>query len=669
MVSDVAHSPHRVLRWLRDSRASAPILVGLLFFAVDAAGVGKLLVQPVAVPTIGYLLLSALLLAILGWLGCQTLGLLARYAVTGIRFPRWVGWLIVASLSLAPALKFAFLMTAGRGISMSPWKSWVFAAAIILVETGALLLVWAQSASVQTRPKRRIGSGIGFLVAGIAGTAITTFHSTTYLSVHLGFLIMASILLQAGFRLVVELPKPLPRLAGAQLALGMAGVLLLLGGAYGLSRLGSRVRANVGLVLFSRTLAAQKLTAFLFRLSPVQTAQSSAQSRRLLSRTRLSPVNPPPVAPLTPGKFAGYNVIWISSDAFRADFLGKTEQGATMTPQLDALRKQSVVFTDAIADHSHTARSTLSLVAARWSTGQGMGQDARAGSRVASDRDRLPRLLRKKGYLTIANMMGGRWGKSFFTQKALPGFEKHSQRGPDCGAQVDDFERSLSRYQKRAPWFTWMHFFDTHRALSHEHRGAGSDEGAYENYVAGVRAVDGCVGRVMAALSKAKLWDKTLVVFFADHGEALGEHDRIQRHSTCYLHDIRIPLIFRVPGRQEQRLVSYRAQISDLLPTTFNLIGVPTEGEYIEGDDLSGLFDDQPAESSRGVAFSRGNASQYPCASVMSDQWHLIYTDSGMFYELYDVDQDPEESNNLMATQGAVADRLRPLLDAYFAQH
>jgi hypothetical protein len=39
-----------------------------------------------------------------------------------------------------------------------------------------------------------------------------------------------------------------------------------------------------------------------------------------------------------------------------------------------------------------------------------------------------------------------------------------------------------------------------------------------------------------------------------------------------------------------------------------------------------------------------------------------------MFYELYDVDRDPQETNNLMATQGAVVEQLRPLVDAYFGQ-
>ena len=114
--------------------------------------------------------------------------------------------------------------------------------------------------------------------------------------------------------------------------------------------------------------------------------------------------------------------------------------------------------------------------------------------------------------------------------------------------------------------------------------------------------------------------------------------------------------------------IPYRPEKTDLLPTIANLVGASTAGEIVEGDDLSGLFDAAARPPDRGTAFTKGHPEQYPCASVLSGRWHLIYSHTGRFYELYDVDRDPAEKENLVAKEGAVVGRLRPLLDAYFAR-
>ncbi|MCA9751274.1 MAG: sulfatase-like hydrolase/transferase, partial [Gemmatimonadetes bacterium] len=75
-----------------------------------------------------------------------------------------------------------------------------------------------------------------------------------------------------------------------------------------------------------------------------------------------------------------------------------------------------------------------------------------------------------------------------------------------------------------------------------------SDEEMQANYERGVRSMDREVGRLLAALEARGLTERTVVVFLADHGEMLGEHDAWGHLKELYEEDIRIPLVLRIPG-------------------------------------------------------------------------------------------------------------------------
>lgn len=662
-----ATAARRALAAIPAVAAGPAILAAAAFAAVDlavAAGSGES--GGGLAPLCGYALLSSVLLAIAG-AGC-----LAAVSLFSRKTAALGGWRARAARAAAalaaagPAAFFAGMVTAGQSISASRWRFPVFAAVVACAVGGLLLLVAALQRAPSWSGGRRAAAGGAALVAACAATALTAFHATTYLHIHLGVLLAASVLLQAGLSLL-----PLPgRGATAGVRIARAGALgAALVAALALSRSGGELRPQIGLTVFSDTLVAQKLAPVLFLLSPVQEPEPAAGGGAdPFAGTRLARSNPPPVPPLPPGRYRGHNVVWVSADAFRADALGPREGAPSPTPNLDRLAAQSTAFEEAIVDFSHTSRSVLSLLSGRWDVNFPSERVASRHPGDVADRGRLPRVLRKGGYRTVADMMGGRWGEVFFEKKYLPGFDEHAQPGPTCVEQVAWLREFAAGRGKERPFFLWMHIFDTHTPLQHPAVKEPMKGRPKEEYAAAIRHVDGCVGEAIDALRDAGLWDRTVFVFFADHGEALGEHRRTLKHSTCYLHDVRVPLLFRLPGAPAPRSVRYRFQLSDLLPTTANLLGIPTEGEIVEGDDLSGLLGDRPAPKDRGLAFSKGHPEQYSCAGVLSGPHHLIYTRSGRFYELYDVDRDPGETENLVASGGAVVGRLRPLLDAYYAK-
>jgi hypothetical protein len=620
--------PRHVLRTIRRVYAT-PLSFAVVVFVGET------------VPTYAYVALSASLLAVAGWLVYCVLAFCSRRIAVAGRRRAWVWRLGVGLAALVPAFRFGSALASGRGITASGWRPIVIVAVVVCLVGGASVLVESLARAWQWRARRRVFAAAACVVTAGATIAVTTFHATTYLRVHRGFLLLASILLQAGFEFAFRVNAPRSEGTRTAAALGTASVALLVGTSYLLSLGGGAVRPSVGLTVFSRTVIAQKLTALLFVLSPIYPRTLVTAGPAWLKGTRLESSNPPVVKPLPRGKYGRYNVIFMSADAFRAD----------------------VVFSEGVANFSHTEQSLLSLQSGKWELGLAGKTRTEARRQRGLDRSRLPEAFARSGYLTIANMMGGRWGSSFFDTRHVPGFELHVQRGATCDEQIRSWESFLGGYDKKRPFFLWMHVFDTHRSAPHRDK-SKSDQGARQIFEAAVQKVDACVGSMIASLEKSGLWDKTVFVFFADHGEALGEHGRTRRHSTCYWHDIHIPVMFRVPGLAPRR-VAYRIQLSDLLPTIANLVGLNVGSQAPQGDDLSGLLGRRSGRGPRGVAFSAGHPEQYPCASILSQSWHLIYTAHAGVYELYDVDRDPAETHSLISSHSQVFALLRPLLDAY----
>jgi arylsulfatase A-like enzyme len=361
--------------------------------------------------------------------------------------------------------------------------------------------------------------------------------------------------------------------------------------------------------------------------------------------------------------------VLLTADAFRADALGSRSGERSRTPHLDALARQSIAFKEAIADYSHTSRSLLSILSGRWNINLAREKSLNRNQQDLDNRTRLPRILRQNGYFALASMPGGRRWQRFFDANHIAGFDQHVQPGTTCIQQAEHFEQFVQHYDGQKPFFAWIHMFDSHTPLQHpEVNDSFVGQPALE-YAAAIEHVDRCAGSMIASLQKKQIWDSTIFVFMADHGEALGEHQRTLKHSTCYLHDIRIPMLLKLPGFHSPRQIGYRIQPSDLLPTLANLLGVRLDAEIVEGDDLSGMLDQELPSEDRGMAFSGGLSDQYPCVGVLRDSWHLIYTPVGQFYELYDIHADPTESNNLVATNAPVVEELRKLLDPYYAHY
>lgn len=158
-------------------------------------------------------------------------------------------------------------------------------------------------------------------------------------------------------------------------------------------------------------------------------------------------------------------------------------------------------------------------------------------------------------------------------------------------------------------------------------------------YYASVSYMDAQVGKILQALDQLKLSDNTIVVFTADHGYHLGEHEFWQKMS---LHEesTRIPLLLQVPGKKPGRSTALCQQI-DIYPTLAELCGLPVP-KHIQGKSLAPIIGNPGHSVHESVYCLRGRNDHL----LRTDRWALIrYGRGGV--ELYDMQADPKQFTNL----------------------
>ena len=185
-------------------------------------------------------------------------------------------------------------------------------------------------------------------------------------------------------------------------------------------------------------------------------------------------------------------------------------------------------------------------------------------------------------------------------------------------------------------------------------------------YAALVESVDDAVGMILDELDANQLAEKTLVIFTSDNGGLLGPTDNSPLRSGkgyAYEGGIRVPLIVRWPERIPQGKTSATPVMSiDLLPTIVEATGAEqTEDRELDGVSLLSLLasggEDALAERVLTWHFPHYRHAPGPYSIIRSGKWKLIKWYEGK-RELYDLEQDLGEENDLAAKKSQIADRL-----------
>jgi arylsulfatase A-like enzyme len=202
-------------------------------------------------------------------------------------------------------------------------------------------------------------------------------------------------------------------------------------------------------------------------------------------------------------------------------------------------------------------------------------------------------------------------------------------------------------------------------------------------YLAEIHKDDAALGQLLGALDELGLRDDTLVVVTADHGETLSQaHDGVAMHvdrnpppgrfqhlRTIWDETVRVPIILSWPkGLPANSRVTQPVDTTVILPTILELAGIPVP-PVVSGDSVVGLIRGKSAPERPVVTEGRG------ARAIRLGEWRLVVRDPiaqlvrtrkgvvTLDTELYQVDRDPGEREEVSARHPDVVARLRRLLD------
>ena len=376
----------------------------------------------------------------------------------------------------------------------------------------------------------------------------------------------------------------------------------------------------------------------------------------------------PPAKPQPP------NVILITLDTVRADRMGFLGSKRGLTPHLDALARQSVVFTHAYSQVPLTTASHATILTGTYPQ---FHQVNDFGVPLAEDLPYAPYIFRGNGYHTAAFV-----GSLVLdpVARSAPGFERgfdtydagfHRRRmGEDRyqaierrGGEVVGHALAWLTAHQKGPFFIWVHLYDAHDPYDppepYKSRYAAAP---YDGEIA---YVDAAVGKLLSWLRLRGLYEGAMIAVMADHGEALGEHGEITHGIFLYDETIHVPLLFKLPHeRSAATRVDNRAELVDVLPTMLQAAGISVPKE-VQGESLLSML---KATTSRDrPAYAE---SDYPHRTFGWSSLRSLRTGKYLFIEaprkeLYDQTADPKAEHNLSAASVAVTNTLASQVDAF----
>jgi arylsulfatase A-like enzyme/predicted negative regulator of RcsB-dependent stress response len=372
-----------------------------------------------------------------------------------------------------------------------------------------------------------------------------------------------------------------------------------------------------------------------------------------------------------PPPAAARSALIVTLDTTRADALSCTGAPAGLTPRLDRLASEGLLFTQARTSAPITLPAHASLF-----TGL---TPLRHGVRDNSLQPLPPQALtlaeraRAAGLDTAAFVAAAVLDSAFGLDQ---GFDRYVDppRGAGTRQSVHFVERSaeavaddvlawLGARERARPFLLWVHFFDPHAPYQPPEefrRRAGGDA-----YLGEVARVDFALGRILDELERQGLMRETLVVVAGDHGEGRGEHGEATHGALTFDSTLRVPLIVRAPGSAAAGQRSARAVgLVDVAPTVAAAMGLAAL-PGIDGRDLLS----STATPEAGVYFE----SYY---GFLHYGWSPItgWCDGQRKYSFdgqdacFDLRLDPGETRNLAREQPDCAESFRKAVGALAAR-
>ncbi|MGA1843667.1 MAG: sulfatase [bacterium] len=372
------------------------------------------------------------------------------------------------------------------------------------------------------------------------------------------------------------------------------------------------------------------------------------------------------------------NIVIILVDALRVDHLGCYGYNRDTSPNLDRFARDAIRFEGTVSTCSWTSPSIASLFTSLYVSSHGLMTHSQQRTDIlAPDFETLAEVLKKRGYTTAA-FVANRWIRKEFNYHQ--GFDLFKQVGTDMArpgaAAVRESVMEWFEPNPPPPFFLYIHFMDVHgpyippypfntmftskpgRKLTADEYGrlrylrfeGQWDLNFYINQYDGeIRYCDYHIGKILDHLQESGLYDDSIIIITADHGEAFFEHGACDHGFTLYNEETMVPLLMRFPSSMACTAdMSIPPQLVDIGATILSLINARFPYE-VDGLCLVASPRRGNDQRTRQRIFSEEHMKGIPKVAMIEGHMKYIYhLPEERIVEAYDLQGDEGECTNLV---------------------
>ncbi len=354
-----------------------------------------------------------------------------------------------------------------------------------------------------------------------------------------------------------------------------------------------------------------------------------------------------------------YNVIVITVDTLRADHLGIYGYDKLKTPAMDRTGKTGWLYRNAYAPTPLTLPSHSTIFTGEYPFTHGVRNNATFV--LPDSTTTLAEILKKEGYKTgaciSAHVLDSQYGLAqgfdFYDDSLNP---VHPGAPVKIAEEANTTALNWLSKNEDTPFFFWLHYFDPHDPyMAPEPYGSRYKDTPYDGEVA---YTDHQLSLFLDKLKSRGLYDETIIVFTSDHGESLMEHDEKTHGLFAYNSTLRVPLMIRVP-ETEHREINPNVSHIDILPTLLDILNINPKKKF-RGQSLASknIPDNRTlyGETLMPHLYFGWSALK----TVISGDKKYIHSVNP---ELYDLEKDPGETDNIISKNPDTARKLNRKLE------
>lgn len=366
------------------------------------------------------------------------------------------------------------------------------------------------------------------------------------------------------------------------------------------------------------------------------------------------------------------NVLLVTLDTTRADFIGAYGRSDATTPTLDGLAEKGFLFERAHTSNPITQPAHATILTGVYPLMHGVRDNGLF--HLPEDLDTLAELLGRQGFRTGAAIGGFPLTRDFGLDQGFEFYDddlqatRRDQRGRFATRQfqtwyderpaphVNDAILGWLRADDDRPFFAWVHYWDPHEP--HIAPPPYGQLYAHDPYQGEIAYADAALGSLIRQLESLGELERTLVIVTSDHGESRMEHGEMTHAFLAYESSMHVPLIVRVPGLDGNTRIEQGVGVVDIVPTVLELLNMSIP-DLVQGRSLAGFMIecDSCPEPVPGEYYAE---SLSPRLSHNVGELRVLYDGNRKYIhgprpEMFDLDADPAELENLLNSEPGLA--------------